>query len=561
MLDYSGLEFDESRLVSTLFANLSNQIEYGNCSTYGNYSGNLISRIPRSFDEAKQSSKQVLAVAKVVKHVTDNLPKYLERVFNGSGEYANVKHAGLVIPLHSSFFDNDVVWFRRSFVVDKYQDVLKPHPDSSAYWSIVDAYKPSFIGDMAEVYQRARHLMIMRDDWQRINGNVYSIGQNIRMNAEQVSVQTVRRLDATYQAYGVHLPLTMDVIREARNDLMRERAVASAQDDIYKIAQKRDAFESYWAKMKQNVSSNGELWSQARESWKTIPVLESGTKSSRTWGIEVETVRADLVSRPAGWESTYDGSLESMGYDDSCNCDCGDCDDGYHDDCGDSDSCREFVSPVLTHFNSDGLRQLSNGLDGVSTNSSPGIHVHVGADDLTVMDVARLARAYSIVSPFLDAVSYRETRGYCKEMSSSNVSYWLSAVRKAIRGTLINQYGNREVLTVKDIAKIATAQPDDRYHDLNLTALAKHGTIEFRLMGPHYNYDHLVRWAWFCREMVNVSRLDLPLSAWTKLRSMADVIELLRKYGNEIPSWDNDPSVEKLSNQLNDEIQFNVEQV
>ena len=70
-------------------------------------------------------------------------------------------------------------------------------------------------------------------------------------------------------------------------------------------------------------------------------------------------------------------------------------------------------------------------------------------------------------------------------------------------------------------------QPDDRYRDINLQAFNQHGTIEFRLMGPKYDYAHLVRWAWLCRELVNISKLDLPDSMWR------DVLNIVYQYGSE----------------------------
>jgi hypothetical protein len=76
--------------------------------------------------------------------------------------------------------------------------------------------------------------------------------------------------------------------------------------------------------------------------------------------------------------------------------------------------------------------------------------------------------------------------------------------------------------------------------DVNTQALRGHGTIEFRAMGPYYDYDHLVRWAWFVRQMVVVSRLDLPQQVWNACTSLTDVIDLLRKYGNESVSTPSD---------------------
>jgi hypothetical protein len=83
---------------------------------------------------------------------------------------------------------------------------------------------------------------------------------------------------------------------------------------------------------------------------------------------------------------------------------------------------------------------------------------------------------------------------------------------------------------------ICENQPASRYQDVNVHAIYKHGTVEFRSMGPYYNYDHLVRWAWFCRELVNVSKLGIEQREWTRCRSLTDAITLLRKYGTELPS-------------------------
>ena len=180
------------------------------------------------------------------------------------------------------------------------------------------------------------------------------------------------------------------------------------------------------------------------------------------------------------------------------------------------------MSPILNHFNSAGLRSICEAIENKETNSTPGIHVHVGAGDLSVVDVARLVRSYSAISPYIWPIMDREAKGYCKDVTSDNVSHWLAASRRALKQ---NNFASA--------TDVVYQQPDDRYRDLNLQALRQHGTIEFRAMGPTYNYEHLVRWAWFCREMVNVSRLDLPQTLWTKVRSMSDVLSILLKYGSE----------------------------
>jgi hypothetical protein len=228
----------------------------------------------------------------------------------------------------------------------------------------------------------------------------------------------------------------------------------------------------------------------------------------------------------------HDGSLNT-GNSGGCDCSCDNCYDDEHCDDSNNDcyyesesEALEYVSPVLKHFNSNGLRHLCNDLPDNETDTSPGIHVHVDASDLTVTDVARLLAAYSIIAPLLQPLYHRKAYGYCNEMASNNIAWWLGAARKQLALT-------GKVPEPRDICE---SQPASRYQDVNVHAIYKHGTVEFRAMGPYYNYDHLIRWAWFVREMVNVSKLGIEQREWTRCRSLTDAINLLRKYGTELPS-------------------------
>jgi hypothetical protein len=313
---------------------------------------------------------------------------------------------------------------------------------------------------------------------------------------------------------------------EARNAIMNVERRASNQVEFERIAKSKQNFTTYWSGLKAHHKSfvNEQ---EISASFANIPLLPAGTGSSRTWGIEVECVQAQLTSRPRGWDKRGDGSLEGIESDEDCNCGCDYCDDGQCYDCGDSDcnqgNTAEFVSPILNSFNSAGLRQLSNDLDGSETNSSAGIHIHVGAGDLTVADVSRLCIAYSAISPFIWPLMEREVVNYCRDISEQNLVHWLHSANKNI---------NAETELAVNSATLHE-QPDDRYRDLNIQALRAHGTIEFRAMGPIYNYERLIRWAWMVRELVNISKLRLHQSTWTNVRSMADVVRILSTYGSE----------------------------
>ncbi len=322
-----------------------------------------------------------------------------------------------------------------------------------------------------------------------------------------------------------------------RRDLLRSQEQYQRATDNQRQTANREKFSQFWNNMKsaQVVQSVYD----ASADWASIPLKASGTESSRTWGIEIETVRANQTSRPGGWESKYDGSLPDGEAD--CSCDCSSCEDNDH--CDDSDyscyesgevsySSREFVSPILRSFNSDGLRRICNDLGtDEDEDAAPGIHVHVGANDLSVFDITRLLVAYSAIERFIEPLLHRKERSYCKPTSAAQLQWWLASVRNWQR------MNPNAVPTPTDILYNRNdSTPDGRYVDVNIQALTQHGTIEFRAMGAWYDYNHLVRWAWFAREMVNVSKLGIDRSEWLACTSVGDVVSLLRKYGSEIPS-------------------------
>lgn len=89
------------------------------------------------------------------------------------------------------------------------------------------------------------------------------------------------------------------------------------------------------------------------------------------------------------------------------------------------------------------------------------------------------------------------------------------------------------ILTDLKEKTVANTDKGDRYVTLNLQSLNRHGTVEFRAMGPVYDYDYLVRWAMFCREMVNIAKAGVTAKEWNSVNSWADLTALFAKYGKE----------------------------
>lgn len=350
-----------------------------------------------------------------------------------------------------------------------------------------------------------------------IYGRLYPSHESVSLHAY---FDALRIVDAFNQ------PVTAMDVRQARDGLLQSQANFANKEVAVRRQLAAENFSKYWESLKR--SKREVDYRDAALHFSQIPIPAAGTTASRTWGIEVETVRADGISAPVGWEREHDGSLDS---DIDCSCDCDNCVD-YSEHCESSyDGCQsteaaEFVSPILRSFNSRGLRELCDQIPTREDNTTPGIHVHVNGNDLSVSDVARLVVAYSAIEPLFEPLYHREERGYCKPMTTDNLRHWLANARRQTTDSFL-----------PSATQVALDQPDTRYDDVNLHALSKHGTVEFRAMGPFYDYDHLVRWAWICRELVNVSKLGLDQRIWTGCNSVADVVKVLRAYGSELPIY------------------------
>lgn len=308
----------------------------------------------------------------------------------------------------------------------------------------------------------------------------------------------------------------------------------------------------------------------------TLDVAPHGVVSSRTWGIEVETAGARGASTPAGWQAKGDGSLSSAytkewwdaeqlrlsGHDvpvfdeeaalaaidvtatltaeeGACADHCTMCQSEENrrrlrllnareqfardnplpsglepwESRNTREDCREFVSPILHSFHSKGLEKLVGYLSTQPQNDTAGVHVHVGVDDLSARQIGSLTYGYNMIEPLLVASYKREKRDYCKDRSPSE----LRQIAKQSK-------------TAKRIQDISAG---DRYVTLNLQAINSHHTVEFRAMGPVYDYEYLIRWAYFCREMVNAAKNGAQPKDWNGVRDFKSLKAFMVKWGSE----------------------------
>jgi hypothetical protein len=276
--------------------------------------------------------------------------------------------------------------------------------------------------------------------------------------------------------------------------------------------------------------------------------------SNRTFGIEVEFVgiqpsAAVAALRTAGilindevaynhrnshthWKVVTDGSLS----------------DRHGRGCG------ELVSPILNGV--EGLRNVVNTITalnnaGGTVNRSCGLHVHVGADGLSVADMGNIAVRYAVYENVIDSWMPASRR--------ASANQYCGTMRYLIERDRYNSSNPYNYITSMSQARSSTSLAGifyNRYQKVNFQSLSRQNTIEFRQHGGTCNAEKITNWIVFLLGFVETSRLGnlsasapdrpVPTSAPAltpvvarampaQLRRIADTIEALTN--NPTTSW------------------------
>lgn len=154
----------------------------------------------------------------------------------------------------------------------------------------------------------------------------------------------------------------------------------------------------------------------------------------------------------------------------------------------------EVVSPILQ--GSVGIRELKLVADALNTagataNKTCGLHVHVGARDLTIDEIKMVVKRYVSHEEAIDAVMPRSRRGnvntYCKSMN-----------------VFATNFGGR-LENVTDLYDFEN-RSWDRFYKLNLAAFVRQGTLEFRQHSGTVQSEKIVNWVLFVLNFIEVSR-------------------------------------------------------
>ena len=183
-----------------------------------------------------------------------------------------------------------------------------------------------------------------------------------------------------------------------------------------------------------------------------------------------------------GWKIVRDGSLDEI--------------DNFHG--------MELVSPVLDTSKAAHLRMVRKVCAalqamGSTVNNCCGLHVHVDGNDLSVEQIKSIFHRYTKFESMIDLMVPSNRRG-------EHVYYTKGG------NNIIN-----DVESCQTMNALMRVLPD-RYFKVNLWALQRHGTIEFRQHSGSINADTILNWVEFLTSFVEASKTTPVVASPTTRR-------------------------------------------
>lgn len=163
----------------------------------------------------------------------------------------------------------------------------------------------------------------------------------------------------------------------------------------------------------------------------------------------------------------------------------------------------EIVSPILNTDCPDDVRMIRRICDiiqnkGFRVDRHCGFHVHVDAEGMSPNDVKRVFARYTNYEAQIDTFMPSNRRGGV---------YFAKSGKDALSSV-------QSVDTISALGRVLT----DRYYNVNLHALQRHGTIEFRQHSATINANTIIRWVTFLEQFVKASMTSGEQSAPVRRR-------------------------------------------
>jgi hypothetical protein len=149
----------------------------------------------------------------------------------------------------------------------------------------------------------------------------------------------------------------------------------------------------------------------------------------------------------------------------------------------------ECVTPILKGRN--GLAALKNACKtlneaGAMVNKSTGLHVHIGAKDLTAEQYVSVFVNYQMLETLIDS--------------------FMANSRRANNGFYCQSIKGKYIKTCNTHEEVYNALGGSRYYKVNPCSWSRHQTIEFRQHQGSTDYEKISNWVSFCAKLVVWSR-------------------------------------------------------
>ena len=214
-------------------------------------------------------------------------------------------------------------------------------------------------------------------------------------------------------------------------------------------------------------------------------------KFTVTFGVEMETYNVDrsLIQR-IGAENGLPLEYQGYNHHDSNSVFKFVTDGSIRNAQGYSDSgCIECVTPVLKGRN--GLASLKKACAtlnaaGAKVNRTTGLHVHIGAKDLTGEQYVSVFVNYQMLETLIDT--------------------FMAGSRRANNNTYCESIIGKRLANCHTQEDVCNAFGNDRYFKVNACSWSRHRTIEFRQHQGSTDYEKISNWISFCAKLVVWSR-------------------------------------------------------
>ena len=214
-----------------------------------------------------------------------------------------------------------------------------------------------------------------------------------------------------------------------------------------------------------------------------------------TFGVEIECLVAANLMRESATRNEMPFQYEGYNHVDNNH---------YYKFVSDSsirgENPIECVSPVLT--GKAGMKSLENCCKalneaGAQVNISTGLHVHIGAANLSDEAYINVFKNYQKLERVIDTFMARSRR--------ANNSQWCRTLQ------------GRNFMWCTTKSDIFDAMNGDRYFKVNACSYARHKTIEFRQHQGSTDFEKISNWVNFCAKLVAWSNKNVLSSEVTSI--------------------------------------------